>query len=213
MGNVVNNILDSIIINRNPEKEKREGERRLAILQNRPPPEVSHITEAIKDCPICFDPISDRASTTLVCGHAFHQDCLAQATASVEEDVIDKGLCPICRQPVNRYDLQTEYIIGSRTLPYIGYPTRDLLKPRAQRNLGNRYHPYSRAYFKAAQDIVNEDIRYAPERFIPGMMPTVENLGLESAVRGAGQRRKSKSTKKRSRRSTKKRSRRRSRLK
>merc|ERR1712098_238449 len=49
------------------------------------------------ECSVCYEPIETtdaRPSTTLLCGHVFHSDC-------VEKWLERSGSCPFCRQPVD----------------------------------------------------------------------------------------------------------------
>ena len=48
----------------------------------------------IKDCPICFEPLTTDVRIALPCGHRFHKDCIIQSLTST------RGRCPNCRTDV-----------------------------------------------------------------------------------------------------------------
>ena len=45
-------------------------------------------------CSICLDDFSERQKKTLICGHAFHQDCIQKAYD------FSITTCPLCRRPI-----------------------------------------------------------------------------------------------------------------
>ena len=60
---------------------------------------------ALCDCPVCFEPLavqhsSGRAGTRLVCGHAFHRDCLSAWMRRADEASRAEchWKCPVCRE-------------------------------------------------------------------------------------------------------------------
>lgn len=49
--------------------------------------------EIAENCPICYEPITDKDSCSTNCLHRFHTSCLIQSA-------IIKPLCPMCREPL-----------------------------------------------------------------------------------------------------------------
>lgn len=49
--------------------------------------------EIAENCPICYEPITEKDSSSTNCLHRFHTSCLIQSA-------IIKPLCPMCREPL-----------------------------------------------------------------------------------------------------------------
>ena len=62
-----------------------------------------------EECSICLDDLYERENTTLLCGHVFHKDCLANALRAFHTGSLEQGSknkekkfpCPTCRKTIS----------------------------------------------------------------------------------------------------------------
>ena len=52
-----------------------------------------HAPKKLEDCPICYEEITEKTSTTTRCKHVFHKTCL-------ERWMEEKTNCPMCRENI-----------------------------------------------------------------------------------------------------------------
>ena len=53
------------------------------------------------DCPICFEPLNERATITTSCNHTFHASCIKETCEKMYRNKRKQCICPLCRKDID----------------------------------------------------------------------------------------------------------------
>jgi Ring finger domain len=83
---------------------------------------VKTIMQTDNNCPICFEPMTEKVATLLPCGHRFHTKCIKDSMPST------RGECPLCRTGI----VNIPYVQPGRANRTFGNVPLSQQQPQAQ---------------------------------------------------------------------------------